>query len=333
MAWYEELLRQLDLRRDRGAAYSRRAARLTFAELAPEVRARTLVVHTRDDRVVPVEEGRLLGRPDPGRAAWSSSSRRITSCLSDEPAWQNFVSELHAFLGHRARRTSAAEPSTSARESWRCLSWLPRGLRQRGDRRAAVRQRANGRAPPLEHLREARRLREGGAGRRRGALLAAVGAAVASSLRRGWAACRPPGRGLEIGWWHRCRQGRVSIRFSQSRIAGLADRGGQRWNSVARSTTTLAGGDEPVATHEIRGGGGLRLHAREWGNPDGPALLFVHGLVAERPLLDQAGKRRSRHRAFGSSPSTFAATVCRRSRSGRRALRGRPALGRRPGRQ
>lgn len=34
----------------------------------------------------------------------------------------------------------------------------------------------------------------------------------------------------------------------------------------------------PVATHEIRGGGGLRLHAREWGDPDGPALLFVHGL-------------------------------------------------------
>ena len=35
---------------------------------------------------------------------------------------------------------------------------------------------------------------------------------------------------------------------------------------------------EPVATHEIRGGGGLRLHAREWGDPGGPALLFIHGL-------------------------------------------------------
>jgi non-heme chloroperoxidase len=34
----------------------------------------------------------------------------------------------------------------------------------------------------------------------------------------------------------------------------------------------------PVATHEIRGGGGLRLHAREWGNPDGRELLFIHGL-------------------------------------------------------
>jgi non-heme chloroperoxidase len=40
----------------------------------------------------------------------------------------------------------------------------------------------------------------------------------------------------------------------------------------------LLGGAEPVATHEIRGGGGLRLHAREWGDPEGPALLLVHGL-------------------------------------------------------
>lgn len=37
-------------------------------------------------------------------------------------------------------------------------------------------------------------------------------------------------------------------------------------------------GAEPIATHEIRGGGGLRLHAREWGDSRGPALLFVHGL-------------------------------------------------------
>lgn len=41
---------------------------------------------------------------------------------------------------------------------------------------------------------------------------------------------------------------------------------------------TLVDSVAPVATHEIRGGGGLRLHAREWGDPEGPALLFVHGL-------------------------------------------------------
>jgi len=33
----------------------------------------------------------------------------------------------------------------------------------------------------------------------------------------------------------------------------------------------------PIATYEIRGGDGLRLHAREWGEREGPELLLVHG--------------------------------------------------------
>ena len=34
---------------------------------------------------------------------------------------------------------------------------------------------------------------------------------------------------------------------------------------------------KPVREYDIRGGGGITLHAREWGNPDGPAILFIHG--------------------------------------------------------
>jgi len=29
--------------------------------------------------------------------------------------------------------------------------------------------------------------------------------------------------------------------------------------------------------HEVRGGGGLRLHVREWGAAEGPSILFIHG--------------------------------------------------------
>jgi non-heme chloroperoxidase len=29
--------------------------------------------------------------------------------------------------------------------------------------------------------------------------------------------------------------------------------------------------------HEVAGGGGLRLHVREWGKADGPPILFIHG--------------------------------------------------------
>jgi len=32
-----------------------------------------------------------------------------------------------------------------------------------------------------------------------------------------------------------------------------------------------------MKTHTVRGGGGLKVHVREWGKPDGPPILFVHG--------------------------------------------------------
>jgi pimeloyl-ACP methyl ester carboxylesterase len=30
-------------------------------------------------------------------------------------------------------------------------------------------------------------------------------------------------------------------------------------------------------THFVTGGGGVKLHVREWGKPDSPAILFIHG--------------------------------------------------------
>lgn len=32
-----------------------------------------------------------------------------------------------------------------------------------------------------------------------------------------------------------------------------------------------------MQVHTVQGGGGLRLHVREWGNADGPPILFIHG--------------------------------------------------------
>jgi non-heme chloroperoxidase len=33
----------------------------------------------------------------------------------------------------------------------------------------------------------------------------------------------------------------------------------------------------PTKIHTVQGGGGLRLHVREWGKADGPPILFIHG--------------------------------------------------------
>jgi len=44
-------------------------------------------------------------------------------------------------------------------------------------------------------------------------------------------------------------------------------------------TALVQHGTQPTGrmqVREVRGGGGLRLHVREWGNPDGPPILFVH---------------------------------------------------------
>jgi non-heme chloroperoxidase len=38
--------------------------------------------------------------------------------------------------------------------------------------------------------------------------------------------------------------------------------------------TAITGG---MKVHTVRGGGGLRLHVREWGDPSGPPILFIHG--------------------------------------------------------
>ena len=72
---------------------------------------------------------------------------------------------------------------------------------------------------------------------------------------------------------------------------------------------------EPIATHEVRGGGGLRLHAREWGDPHGPAAAVHPWLVAVPAVLGAADQRRRSPTSSASSPSTSAATACPRSRS------------------
>jgi non-heme chloroperoxidase len=44
--------------------------------------------------------------------------------------------------------------------------------------------------------------------------------------------------------------------------------------AVAQGQPTASGW---MKTHTVRGGGGLRLHVREWGKADGPPILFIHG--------------------------------------------------------
>jgi non-heme chloroperoxidase len=44
---------------------------------------------------------------------------------------------------------------------------------------------------------------------------------------------------------------------------------------MGTTTETLRQG--PTTVHQVRGGGGVALHVREWGRPDGPPILLIHG--------------------------------------------------------
>jgi non-heme chloroperoxidase len=44
--------------------------------------------------------------------------------------------------------------------------------------------------------------------------------------------------------------------------------------TVAQDQQKRAG---TMKIHTVRGGGGLRLHVREWGRADGPPILLIHG--------------------------------------------------------
>jgi pimeloyl-ACP methyl ester carboxylesterase len=115
MAWYDELLRSTTSPETAVSLFRARGA-VDVVEIARDVRMRTLVMHAHDDRVVPVEEGRLLASliPDARFVVLDSSNHIL---LAHEPAWERFVSELDSFLGSSgAPRPAASIDELSARE-------------------------------------------------------------------------------------------------------------------------------------------------------------------------------------------------------------------------
>src|SRR4029450_9067907 len=81
---------------------------------------------------------------------------------------------------------------------------------------------------------------------------------------------------------HRCAQNcAFAMRKSASNREPLPSRlssapDGTRWEEPMGTTTeTLRKGLTTI--HDVRGGGGLRLHVRDWGRPGGPPILSIHG--------------------------------------------------------
>jgi pimeloyl-ACP methyl ester carboxylesterase/DNA-binding CsgD family transcriptional regulator len=114
MEWFDELQRVTS---DPETAARIRHARNhdDVSDEATRVACPTLVIHARDDALVPFAEGRLLATLIPG-AQFVALESRNHILLDDEPAWAQFQAELRNFLGPAEVPTPAALPELSNRE-------------------------------------------------------------------------------------------------------------------------------------------------------------------------------------------------------------------------
>lgn len=86
---------------------------LDVTELAPRVRAPTLVLHARGDARAPFAEGRLAASliPDARFVALETDNHIL---LEGEPAFAHFMAEVHAFLGVEAPSGATPAPLPEA---------------------------------------------------------------------------------------------------------------------------------------------------------------------------------------------------------------------------
>ena len=100
----------------------RARAKPTSRRCSPQVRTPTLVLHAREDAVVPLSEGRLLATEIPGAQFVELDSRNHV-LLEHEPAWARFQDAVLEFTGQRLgwsrRRRSRCCRRASAKR-WRC---------------------------------------------------------------------------------------------------------------------------------------------------------------------------------------------------------------------
>lgn len=86
--------------------------RVDIRDVAPNVRAPALVFHVKNDAMVPFEEGCHLAELIPN-ARFVPLEGENHILRSDEPAWEQFVSELQSFLGQSDERPLLREDGFS----------------------------------------------------------------------------------------------------------------------------------------------------------------------------------------------------------------------------
>jgi pimeloyl-ACP methyl ester carboxylesterase/DNA-binding CsgD family transcriptional regulator len=97
MDWFNELCRRT-VAPEMAVRLLDARANTDIVDLLPQVRVPTLVLHARDDEVIPVAEGRRLASEIPGAEFVELASRNHV-LLAHEPAWQDFQRAVREFTG------------------------------------------------------------------------------------------------------------------------------------------------------------------------------------------------------------------------------------------
>jgi pimeloyl-ACP methyl ester carboxylesterase len=97
MRWFKDLQR-ITASPENAARLHGMFGTIQIEALLPQVRVPTLVLHSRDEGVVPFEEGRILATAIPG-ARFVPLESRNHILLEGEPAWGRFLAEVRDFLG------------------------------------------------------------------------------------------------------------------------------------------------------------------------------------------------------------------------------------------
>ena len=130
IGWFNDLCRKTTSPRMAAALMESRAL-IDAVPYLEKIRTPTLVVHARDDQVVPLAEGRLMASGIPG-AEFVELDSKNHILLEHEPAWERFRSAVLEFTGLEAQPGEAAREdpafgSLTSRER-EVLVLLTRGL-------------------------------------------------------------------------------------------------------------------------------------------------------------------------------------------------------------
>jgi pimeloyl-ACP methyl ester carboxylesterase/DNA-binding CsgD family transcriptional regulator len=127
IGWFNELCRKTTSP-EIAARLLEARARIDVMDLLGNVRTPTLVLHSREDDVIPISEGRILAAGISGAQFIELDSKNHV-LLDAEPAWERFCDEVLEFLGLKGQRRGedAAFASLSPRER-EVLALITEGL-------------------------------------------------------------------------------------------------------------------------------------------------------------------------------------------------------------